>query len=191
MENIKHINTMEQQFYYTQEGNKYILKCVTAFAQPAFSFVFLGVVNINNKNFTTVNGTGINIKTSKQIIPLTSTISFYNLSLGTIDVNVVSPYFHATILGPPTTIYYKAAKTLAKKIPLIDMVFFTDSSNYGFNERYSQMYFSNDDFLDPTNGLQIGINSNPTLAFAGINENFNISNNGHQYTQTFTYFELQ
>jgi hypothetical protein len=137
------------QYYYTEEGEKYVLRVITK-TEPAtvgVSGLVVPAVTLNNPTPSTDNGWQLSLQTEKKIIPLLYGLTMIN-NTG-VMVDIVSPYY-ALFISVPTSLSLENQRSLFKTVPNIERQYFTDNSHYGYGLKYGQCVYKGSDFLEPS-----------------------------------------
>jgi hypothetical protein len=186
-----------KQVYYTQEGHSYILKSINKDINVTFAGA-TGIINTVGVNLTAaekaaiVNQTFLFVDTGKKIIPLSYTFSAFNLPVpNTVASNTVKCYYDIGSWGGGAK-YNKYKTTLAKTVPYIERIYYTDDLFHAYTVQYNQLVFSDEDFIETSQGLGVRFTGTLTQAMTGqVVESESLAAGQYAITITFTYFEMQ
>lgn len=179
-----------KQLFYTQEGNPYILKTAnkTSVLSIAAPQVLYKQVIFNSESLGAFPEQSIGISAVKKIIPVSYTISAFLNAAGTLNANISECYYITYYASTSST---KNRSCLAKSVPLIDRVFYTDDANHGYSFRYSQAVYSDTDFLDTDNLTLYMVNTlDRAMCFQYDQASPSLAAADYTLAITFTYFEM-
>lgn len=194
-ESISPQKSMEQ-FYYTVEGSKYVLRTDTkteniiGHAGSALPLqVFVNLPQIPTVGVMT--SLSMN-EQSNQIIPVSCMLGITQAGAG-ITADIQSIYYGATRGNAPNSNTFDQLKAISKLIPLSESVLNTNDNNYRYSIRYSQAVLQDKDFIDPTGGITFVFDRNLGNALTDQPNGgspVTIPAGNFRATIVFTYFEL-
>jgi len=181
------------QLFYTEEGKTYRIRTISKTLQfiNGNPSIPQPLVYINPDPLFPVTSLPyiISFETPKKIIPIQ--LNFGVVTSTSILIDISSVYY-SVYRGLLSNLSNDQIKPLCKIAPLIQRIFYTSESFYGYNFRYTNALFTEADFIN-TNGITTlnfvselsgALNNQPSTALL-------LPLGAMKSTITFSFFELQ